>query len=377
MGSRRGLGAVYKRGAYWYIDFSAHGRQYRLSTRSTERQVAVAMLAEKLRDAQRGRRFPVAIDRLRIDDMLRAVLVDLEVKRARSLASITVHINGHLIPFFGRMRAVDVVPALIRQFIAEKQAAGFADGSIEKMLTWLRRAYALAVTDGVYHTEAIPTIQHLTGAVRQVLVEPGSFQRLYEELLRRNGDLADAAWFAHFAGWRKQEVFQLQWNELTQDADGIVIRLPEARTKEKGARAIRVAGPLIAVMEKRAQLRRLDCPYVFHHHGRRLRDPRRSWAAATKAIGRGEVTFHDLRRSASTNFIEAGVDRKNAMALTGHKKEATYDRYHITGTSRTARTLEQVGAYYDRAIAEETPVVTPLRRRERSARTRRGTRQAQ
>lgn len=54
----------------------------------------------------------------------------------------------------------------------------------------------------------------------------------------------------------------------------------------------------------------------------------RQWRKATAAIGRPELRIHDMRHTAVSLWISAGIDAKRVAAWAGHKSVATvFDRY--------------------------------------------------
>lgn len=69
--------------------------------------------------------------------------------------------------------------------------------------------------------------------------------------------------------------------------------------------------------------------FVFHHGGKRIVDFRRAWATACKEAGVPGRLFHDLRRTAARNMIEAGVQQAVAMKITGHRTDSMFRRYAI------------------------------------------------
>jgi integrase len=90
-----------------------------------------------------------------------------------------------------------------------------------------------------------------------------------------------------------------------------------------------LTGELLDVIRRRAALRQLDCMYMFHRDGTPLGDFRKAWRNACAAAGLVGRHFHDMRRSAVRNTVRAGVPERAAMAVSGHKTRAVFDRYNV------------------------------------------------
>lgn len=55
----------------------------------------------------------------------------------------------------------------------------------------------------------------------------------------------------------------------------------------------------------------------------------RTWHNLCQLAGVPELLFHDLRRTALTNMVWAGISETVAMEITGHWTRKTFKRYHI------------------------------------------------
>lgn len=79
----------------------------------------------------------------------------------------------------------------------------------------------------------------------------------------------------------------------------------------------------------------------------RLKMPRRSeidyyWPLARDACGLPHVRLHDLRHSAASAMVDAGIDLGTVGAVLGHKSTATTKRYAHHGVQRLADALAAI-----------------------------------
>ena len=71
------------------------------------------------------------------------------------------------------------------------------------------------------------------------------------------------------------------------------------------------------------------CPFVFHRHGKVIRDFRTVWKHACETAQSPDKILHDFRRTAIRNLVRAGVAEKIAMSISGHGTRSVFERYNI------------------------------------------------
>jgi integrase len=129
------------------------------------------------------------------------------------------------------------------------------------------------------------------------------------------------------------------------------VRIP--KTKNQDPRVVPLVDQLRELFERRRERRKISredgstflADLVFHRAGKPLADPRKEWDAAFKAACLPRRTWHDFRRTACRNMINAGVPEKVAMEITGHKTASIFRRYHIVAQADKAEALRKTFAF--------------------------------
>ncbi|MFL6352276.1 MAG: tyrosine-type recombinase/integrase [Bryobacteraceae bacterium] len=335
----------------WWIEFYRNGVQERESSKSERYVDAQALL--KLRHAEivNGTFGGLAAERVTVARLLDDLKLDFEVngKSVEWLAFV----DKHLRPFFGSMKASHIGTEAIQRYITFRRGAGIANGTINRELGRLRRAFNLgrqATPPKVNHVPRIPTLEE--NNVRKGFFEYEQFSVLRSELPEQ---LKPVITFGYYTGCRKGEVLYLRWSQI--DLSHRMIRLESGETKNGEARIVPLMGELFEMLIMQKQLRDQfwpDCEWVFFRHGKRIKDFRGAWEQASKRAGlvdeRGnpERLFHDLRRTAVRNMIRAGVSERVAMAISGHKTRSVFDRYDIV----SERDIREAGWKLERYVGD-------------------------
>jgi integrase len=138
------------------------------------------------------------------------------------------------------------------------------------------------------------------------------------------------------------------------------IRLDPGSTKNDDPRTIPLAGELLELL-RIERTRNPKSEFVFVRAGERIDSFRKAWNSACVRAGLGVyfcrtcdaplpsdgpcaqckktkrrawpryrgLIFHDLRRTGVRNLVRATVPERVAMAISGHKTRAVFDRYNI------------------------------------------------
>ena len=361
----RGTGSVFKRAGreQWWYKYSHRGQVVTESSRSTDRRVAVKLLAEALRRLAKNPVVGPKADRLTLNDLIDNLLADLRRRERRSVATAE-HFCRNFVAYFGASeRAVDIDARAVDAYVEHRRREGrrgradreLSNATLNRETACLRHAFELAVQDKLLSADHVPRVHRLKEAgARQGFIEPADFAVLHDAL---PDYLKDPIAFLYHSAWRAGEMRSLEW----RDVDGDVIRLRPENSKTNEARTLVLRGELAAIVERARANRRLDCRSVFHDRGQPIGDFRKAWRNACRyanlagtcdpqtcgadcATWHGRVP-HDLRRSGVRNIFRATRSQSTAMKFSGHKTDAMFRRYNIISETDMAEAAEAASAY--------------------------------
>jgi integrase len=225
-------------------------------------------------------------------------------------------------------------------------------------LTALRRAFRVAVERNRLRPGSVPLFPTLkVRNARDVFYTDAEIAAVRAELPPALRNLwTVAAW----TGWRRDELFHLQWSQV--DFAAGVIRLNVGSTKNFEGREVpfdAVPELITALEAQRAYTRAVErqigrlVPHVFHRNGKpikRMDVARQAACRRAGVIGKDDrpKVLHDLRRSAARALTRVGVARHIAMQILGLKTESMWRRYSIVETEDLRDGMAKVLAFRSR-----------------------------
>jgi integrase len=328
---RRGEGCVYLRGRVWWIKYPLNGEMIPESSGSDKESDARKLLKRRLGEIVIGRFVGPDAEKVTVSELADDVVNDYRIndkdsnKAERSARRIK--------DFFGGYKAHSVGTDLVRKYIAQRQAEGAANATINRELAFLKRGFNLGIqAEKILRKPYIPMLKE--NNVRTGFFEHGEFVAFRGAL---PDYLQPVATFAYYTGWRKQNILDLMWNQV--DLNARTVRLNPGTTKNDAGQMVILDGELLDVIrvqwEKRkvvqipGQSPTLLCPLVFHKDGKPIKDFRDAWNKAREATGLTTKILHDFRRTAVRDMVRAGVNERVAMMISGHKTRSVFDRYNI------------------------------------------------
>ena len=248
--------------------------------------------------------------------------------RPATMHAYSTAINLHVIPALGDRLLTDLRPSDVEAMLADLVDRGMAPGTA--ML--VRRVLVVCLSDAVRDGRVL---RNVASSARAPRAEPVERRRLTPAEVRKvlavaaDDPMADALIaLAIGTGARAGELAALDWSNIDLDAATVTIRGTLGRNgiigppKSRQGRRI-VALPSFTMAALRRELERrpgASGPVLVGPQGHRMNDRRigESWRRVRDLVGMQDVRFHDLRGTAATLALGAGVTPTEVARSLGH-----------------------------------------------------------
>ncbi len=270
-------------------------------------------------------------------------------------------VERHITPPLGKEPLAKLTPAKVRGWISAKQVEVGARGKVLSSRTVayfhavLRKALADAMRDELVGRNVAALVE--PPVVRRAPVRPLTADEARKVLVAAATDRLRVLWLVMLSvGLRRGEALALRWDDLDLDAGTVTIarslqrlrgdknettgrrrgELVELAPKTEGSAAtIALPASLVTALREHVEVQQLermvapawvDPGLVFTTSVGTALEPRnvsRSWSTLCDRANVRRVRLHDLRHSAATFMLSAGVDLKMIQTTLRHSRLAT------------------------------------------------------
>ena len=137
-------GTLIEVGPYW-MKWYRNGSPFSESTHTERKTEAERELNKRMGDVARGVPVTSKVGRVKFDELIVNLCNEYQANGRRSLDVLRIRCNKHLLPFFAGRRAATITTADINRYVVKRQTEqGASNGTINRELAALQRAYTLA-----------------------------------------------------------------------------------------------------------------------------------------------------------------------------------------------------------------------------------------
>jgi integrase len=374
--NRRTFGSVRKRASeHWQASYWKDGVRHTAPTMFSTKADAIAYLSAIETDIRRGAWIDPRFGRVSFAEYAEIWLASRTDIRPRTVEQYHGLLTRILVPAFGRTELAKLRPSAVRVWYG--QLSGKHPATASNAYRLLRAIYNTAVRDELVASspcrimgagsDRSPERPMLSVAQVEALTEATT------ECLRA------AVVLASWGGLRRGEILGLQRKDVNEVTGGVAVErtLHELHTGEvvygppksaAGARFVHLPKPAMAIVLAHLEAHvapRADAPLFVSTAGNALR-PRfleAEWRRARKAVGLGNIRFHDLRHFHLTLFATQGATTAELMARAGHSSPKAALTYQHATSDRDKVLADALADFV--APAEVVPLNEPANKRSR------------
>ena len=255
------------------------------------------------------------------------------------------HYRWYVAPLFGRTRLSKILRTDVAQHHRDIGRSG-RERTANKMASQLRAIFNKAIAweyfDGPNPAQHIDRFREYS---RDRFLSKSELDRFHQGLRKEDVLYRDFFMLLLYTGARKSEMLNMCWRDVQLEDE--VWRIPD--TKNGEPRRVVLAGPSIAILQRRIEQRHVNDRWVFPSAikpSQHVVEVKRAWERVLNRAGIENLRIHDLRRTHASWMLEGGADMVIIGKALGHKDIAStlvYARLNLDPVRRhvekTARRL--------------------------------------
>lgn len=320
----------------WYIDYYYHGRRIRKSVgnKRDARNVLSTIKADILREEYGFRNKP----EIRFEKFAKEYVEYAKVnKKSWERDVITL---SHLMPHLKGIMLSRITPKDIESYKLARLRQ-VKSSTVNRELTLIKFMFSLAVKWKYVNSNPVKEVRFLKE--QEFIIRVLNNTEARNIIKFASPRLKPVIIIGLNTGMRKGEILNLRWNDIDFDKKFIFIK----ESKSGRTRIVPMSSLVIDTLRKIKKEQIHENEYVFYDPQTKdckmkIRSPFKS---ARNKAGMKNLRFHDLRHSAATWMVEAGIDLVTVKEILGHSNIETTLRYaHPTPENKlkAIRVLEEV-----------------------------------
>jgi integrase len=305
--------SLFKRGNTWWAYAWIDGVRHSKSTGTSNRRKAETILHQFREELnERRHRLPQLRPEMTFGE-LTAHFIAGGMGKPHSLDRLT-----HLLPFFAEMPLLDINTSTIRKYRQERnKQRRLTAATVNRDLSVLRRVLYWGVEEG--YLSANP-LGRLRMERERRTKRPVMSLREEQLLLAASPEhLKRIILCALHTGMRRGEILSQRWEHI--DFDNRILHVSRSKTPEGEAREIPLTSRLYELLKEQSRNR----GPVFTYDGDAIKIFKTTWASSLRRSGIRHFRFHDLRHTANTRMMLAGVLQEVRREIIGHSSQRSRD----------------------------------------------------
>jgi integrase len=245
----------------------------------------------------------------------------------RSYDDIEAIMRLHLLPRWGKLKLHEIQQQDVAKWLGQKRAEGLAPATVEKLRVTFHRSFVLAARWNIPGGQANPVRgipRPKFDNKRERYLSPAEAERLHKAVANSpNTQLKYIVGLLLLTGARKMELLRAKWEHV--DLDRKSWHIPDSKTGK--ARHVPLSKPAVALI---GQLPKFEkCPWLIPNPETKepFVDVKKAWTTARRVAGLPGLRIHDLRHSAASFMIAAGIDLYAVGRILGHADYQSTVRY--------------------------------------------------